>query len=94
MKYYKIRDYFEKIEDDAVTDYCLEFTKCASIDVFVKRWPNITDLVYGESIIKPAISILKNEGIYSWDLQRLANYCEGYLEKFIDKLHQIYIYIQ
>lgn len=91
MKYYKIRDYFDVISENAIDYFCKEFKNCGSIENFAKRMDNIAILFYEEYIIKPAVKVLQNESLYGWDVKRLENYCFEYLDEFLDKVDKLYI---
>ena len=43
MKYYKIRDYFDVIMDNAIAELDKEFKKCGSVEMLDKRAIEITN---------------------------------------------------
>lgn len=91
MKYYKIRDYFDVITENAIAELDREFKKCGSMEILDKRILEIVEYIYEECIIPSALEILHNESLYGWDMDRLANCCNSFCDKFMNTLFDIYI---
>lgn len=96
INYCKFLKKFDEINHDAIVQLKKSFDSWGSLEGLYNQWHVGVKEIYFDCILNLSVQYIQSLGIYEWDVNRLADYCdtcaytfgdvfaEHYLEKYLD----------